>query len=90
MRWIISSAATSAPCPPRPHRAQEPSGACHFDGQGSLPAFTPVSNCSSISTRYPLASLFVSFAIPTTAISSANMASVMPALRAAAVCDAMQ
>ena len=34
--------------------------AWHVDGQGSLPAFTP--NCSSISTRYPLASLFVSFA----------------------------
>ena len=49
-----------------------------------------VLNCSSISTWYPVARRFVSFAIPTTAISSANMESVMPALRAAAVCDAMQ
>ena len=41
-------------------------------------------------TWYPLANRFVSFAIPTTAINSANIASDMPALRAEAVCDAMQ
>src|SRR5450759_4651654 len=44
----------------------------------------------SISTWYPLARRLVSFAMPATAMSSANMASVMPALRAAAVCEAMQ
>jgi len=49
-----------------------------------------VRNLSSISTWYPLASRFVSFAIPVTAINSANIASVIPALRAPAVCDAMQ
>ena len=49
-----------------------------------------VLKASSISTWYPLARRLVSLAMPTTAISSANMASVMPALRAAAVCDAMQ
>ncbi len=47
-------------------------------------------NRSSISTRYPLESRLVSLAIPTTAINSANMASLMPALRAEAVWDAMQ
>ena len=47
-------------------------------------------NCSSISTWYPLARRFVSFAIPTTAISSENMESVIPALRAAAEWEAMQ
>src|ERR1019366_7852269 len=41
-----------------------------------------VRNRSSISTWYPLARRFVSFAIPVTAINSANIASVIPALRA--------
>jgi len=45
---------------------------------------------SSISTWYPLASRFVSLAMPTTAINSANMASVIPAFRADTVWDAMQ
>jgi hypothetical protein len=47
-------------------------------------------NPSSTSTLHPFANLFVSFAIPTTAISSPNIASLMPALRAAAPWLAMQ
>ena len=47
-------------------------------------------NCSSTSTWYPVTSLFVSLAIPITACSSWNIASVIPFLRAPAVCEAMQ
>ncbi len=52
--------------------------------------FYEVLNCSSISTWYPAARRLVSLAMPTTAMSSWNMASVMPLLRAEAVCEAMQ
>jgi len=45
---------------------------------------------ASISTWYPLARRFVSFAMPTTAMSSPSISSVIPARRAEAVCEAMQ
>ena len=44
-------------------------------------------NWGSTSIRSPLVRRFVSFASPTTAISSISMASLMPFLRAAAVCE---
>jgi hypothetical protein len=47
-------------------------------------------NWSSISTWYPVTILFVSLAMPTIAMSSLNMASVMPFFWADAVCEAMQ
>src|SRR5271157_3052365 len=47
-------------------------------------------NCSSISTWYPVTILLVSLAMPTTAISSLNMGSVMPFFCADTVCEAMQ
>src|SRR5437773_1396070 len=47
-------------------------------------------NCRSTGTRNPLASRFVSFARPATASSSMSIASVMPFLRAAAVCEYVQ
>src|ERR1700730_16248214 len=47
-------------------------------------------NCSSSSTWYPVTILLVSLAIPITACNSWNIWSVIPFLRADAVCDAMQ
>ena len=47
-------------------------------------------NCSSISTWYPETSRLVSLAMPTTAINSLNISSVMPFFLAPAVCEAMQ
>src|SRR4030095_15326406 len=47
-------------------------------------------NISSISTWYPLARRLVSFAMPTTAINSPSILSVMPCRRAEAVWEAMQ
>jgi hypothetical protein len=47
-------------------------------------------NCSSISTWCPATSRLFWLASPTTASISLNIASVMPFLRAAAVCAAMQ
>src|ERR1700757_3806034 len=47
-------------------------------------------NCGSISTWYPVTILLVSLAMPTTAISSLNMASVIPFFCADTVCEAMQ
>jgi len=49
-----------------------------------------VLNFSSISTWYPATNRLVSFAMPTTAISSLNMSSVMPLFLAPAVWEAMQ
>src|SRR6516165_9370139 len=48
------------------------------------------SNLSSTGTRYPLASLLVSFAMPTTARTSPRISGVIPARFAAAPCEAMQ
>src|SRR5205823_12887912 len=46
--------------------------------------------CRSTGTRNPMASRLVSFARPATASSSMCIASVMPFLRAAAVCEYVQ
>jgi hypothetical protein len=57
---------------------------------GAAVQYAQAMNCRSTGTRNPLASRFVSFASPTTASSSINIASVMPFLRAAAVCEYVQ
>ncbi len=56
----------------------------------SAPDNTPARahlNCGSTGMRSPLASRLVWLASPTTAISSISIASLMPFLRAAAVCE---
>src|SRR6266480_5769410 len=58
-----------------------------FPGQPGRQEAAQEMNCRSTGTRNALASRFVSFARPTTASSSMNMPSVMPFLRAAAVCE---